>query len=695
MLLVSLTVDNFGVFKGTHTFELAPRSESGRYHHLTIFSGHNGSGKSTLFQAIMLSLYGSLALGNPVTPRQYSSFISNHIHREPMETSDAPSRRSSSVKLRFQYVQSGQPLNVEVERQWQERGTEVQEKISILQNGNPPDIEPADYQVWLNDLIPPGFGYLCCFDAEQLDALVSTEQQNKVLRETLERLLGLDLVLRLQSDMEQYTLRNGGSTRIGQLYAKVLEARSEVDLVDNQLTQLRRELDEVTADLLNCEASLADQKLLLASEGGTYASRKDELEKQRQTIQKDIEAASNHIRDLLGELLPFAFAPELCLKLSKRLTEEVEIRRQQTLTTLWQKKLPTIEAVLLESEVWNELGINPSSKEIVIEKLMQVLRDVEAPDPSTKELPIYHLNHLAEPEYEKLQQWIMQVLQTIPQQIQDLGQQLRKLRKEQKHIETNINRVPDIETLLPIHNEIARLETTKSLKQRRQSALNEQIGSLQFQREEKRRTLQKALAQYEEVHRMEKQLILAERSKLVLRTYRDALTLQKLRILETLLVQSFNKICRKEYLLSKVHINPEDFSIVLKGTGGNALDLNHFSAGERQLYALALLWSLRQISGRQLPLAVDTPLARLDGIHRQHFIHDYVPNVSNQVLLFTTDAELDGSLLAEAEPYIAHLYRLQYDSLRGETTPLSKNSTSLENQDLSNTFLEGASVYGI
>ena len=67
-------------------------------------------------------------------------------------------------------------------------------------------MDPDDYQVWLNDLVPPGLRRLSFFDAEQLDSWASVDQQNEILNETLERLLGLDLVQRLQTDIEQYYL---------------------------------------------------------------------------------------------------------------------------------------------------------------------------------------------------------------------------------------------------------------------------------------------------------------------------------------------------------------------------------------------------------------------------------------------------------------------------------------------------------
>jgi len=666
MLLLNLTVDNFGVFRGTHSFELVPKSEDAhQLRHLTIFSGYNGSGKTTLFQAVMLALHGSLAFGDKLDLRQYSSFISSHMHRIPHETRNNASSSRSGVSLSFHYIRSGQTLNIQVERQWHRQGRGVQEKLTVLQNGTAPDVDAADYQTWLNDLIPPGLGYFCFFDAEQLDALASPEEQSQILRENLERLLGIDLIQRLQNDIEQYTLHQASPVKIEHLYTKVLEYRSVVDELDGQMDQLRKESEELSTDLLNCEAALAQQERLLASEGGAYAARRPLLKDRLQAVQKEIETTSSQLRELVAELLPFAFAPELCLRLSKQLTREVEIRRQQSANTLWQEKLPDVETVLMGDEFWKELEVSSNIRQILTERLLQTLRMTGTSDSIVRE-PIIH--QLAEPEHERLQQWIAQAIQMIPQEAQDLGKRLRELREEQRHIETDLLRAPDEDILVPIHTEISRLRETQLSKQRRQSALNEQIGSLQFQRNEKFRLFQQALEQYEKARDVEKQAVLAQRTKLVLRTYKDILTRQRMQMLEEALQQSFNKICRKEYLLSRVRINPDNFSIQLEDGSGNILDLNNFSAGERQLYALALLWALRQISARQLPLVVDTPLARLDEVHRWRFIHDYVPLVSDQVILFTTDAELDTNLLSEVKPYLARVYQLQHNSQLGETT---------------------------
>lgn len=659
MLLLKFTVDNFGVFRTEHSFELAPTSlDSAVPRHLTIFSGHNGAGKSTLFQALMIALYGQLALGDRVSSQVYEDFILKRVQHRSQERKFATRDQNSKVILEFQYFRSGLPLKIRVERYWQWRGRNVRERLQVFQNDQPPEVDPGDYQSWLNDLAPPGLRRLNFFDAEQLDTWASSDQQSVILDETLERLLGLDLVQRLQTDIEQYISRQGGSVKIGHLYEKVLESRAAVDEVDYQLVQLRKEYDEIESDIQNCEATLTQQERLLAAEGGAYAARRPLMLNRLQAARKEIELVSGQLHDLSADLLPFAFAPELCRRLSQTLKNDTMLRHRQLSQSLWKESLPDIERAIFNDGVWEDLEISPDTKQRLTKRIFEKLLTVQAANDKNDGQIIHHL---AEPEQERLQQWITQALQIIPQQVVALGKRLRKLREEQRRIESDLQKAPDEESLMPIYTEITRLRETLFQRQRRGTALTEQIGSLQFQRGEKKRLVDRATEQYEKARQIEKQMVLADRSKLVLRTYEDALTLQKLKVLETALVDCFNIVCRKELLISSANIDPSNFSVQLKGIDGRILNLSNFSAGERQLYALALLWAMRRVAAKQLPLVVDTPLARLDGMHRSRFVHNYMPKVSDQVLLFVTDAEADADLLAELKPYLAHSYRLHYD----------------------------------
>src|SRR5205807_351202 len=105
---------------------------------------------------------------------------------------------------------------------------------------------------------------LCFFDAEHLDALANRDQQSTVLRETLTRLLGLDWVQHLEVDLEQLMNRQGSTKKVEHLYTKLLELQVARDKIDDQLAQLRGELEEVNSDISSCEAALTQQDRLLA-----------------------------------------------------------------------------------------------------------------------------------------------------------------------------------------------------------------------------------------------------------------------------------------------------------------------------------------------------------------------------------------------------------------------------------------------
>ena len=62
-----------------------------------------------------------------------------------------------------------------------------------------------------------------------------------------------------------------------------------------------------------------------------------------------------------------------------------------------------------------------------------------------------------------------------------------------------------------------------------------------------------------------------------------------------------------------------------------------------------------------LPTVIDTPLGRLDSSHRQLLVERYFPNAGRQVLLLSTDEEIDEGLLRVLSPSIGVSYRLQHN----------------------------------
>ena len=105
-------------------------------------------------------------------------------------------------------------------------------------------------------------------------------------------------------------------------------------------------------------------------------------------------------------------------------------------------------------------------------------------------------------------------------------------------------------------------------------------------------------------------------------------------------------------------IDPNTFDIALVGAESVAIHKQALSAGERQIFAISMLWALGKTSGRDLPMIIDTPLSRLDRAHRKSLMRDYVPEASRQIILLCTDSELTPDLDKLISPFVARRYEI-------------------------------------
>jgi len=70
------------------------------------------------------------------------------------------------------------------------------------------------------------------------------------------------------------------------------------------------------------------------------------------------------------------------------------------------------------------------------------------------------------------------------------------------------------------------------------------------------------------------------------------------------------------------------------------LSLSQLSAGERQLFALAIIGAIGEVSNFKIPFVIDTPLSRLDIQHRKNFVRSFLSDEKRQSIVFATDDEV-------------------------------------------------------
>jgi len=157
----------------------------------------------------------------------------------------------------------------------------------------------------------------------------------------------------------------------------------------------------------------------------------------------------------------------------------------------------------------------------------------------------------------------------------------------------------------------------------------------------------------------------AHKAKTALTEFAKRVAVNKIKNVETEFIQSFKHLARKDDININAKIEPHTFSVTLLNDFGNEIPKDSLSAGERQIYAIAMLDALAKTSGRKLPIIIDTPLGRLDSKHRKKLVENYFPTASHQVIILSTDTEIGKTYLASLDEHISHKIMLDYDGSEG------------------------------
>ena len=231
--------------------------------------------------------------------------------------------------------------------------------------------------------------------------------------------------------------------------------------------------------------------------------------------------------------------------------------------------------------------------------------------------------------------------------------------------ELELGRVPTEDAIAAVQQELTRLRQKHQEKQAEHAAHEDKVRVLERQLEDAKRKFERELGlEVESQVDREHHGRVLKHSALVRETlakFRVAVIRKHAHRLERLVLESFTHLLRKKALVTDLKIDPATFRIELTGGNGKPLPFDRLSAGERQLLATSLLWGLAKASGRPLPTIIDTPLGRLDSSHRRHLLDRYFPVASHQVILLSTDEEVDEASLARLKPHIGRSYTLEFD----------------------------------
>jgi DNA sulfur modification protein DndD len=662
MHLVRLSITNFGVYKGENNFDLSTNGGS-----IILFGGMNGSGKTTVLNSMRLCLYGAKALGPRITKKEYREYIDQQIHRNKFAKVPI---NSASVELAFNYGHLGSTDTFLVKRTWvRSNGKEnIEEQLFIEQNKEMLDgIEEQHWQSFLDDLIPLSIFDLFFFDGEKISNLMVESLNSEVLSTEIKRLLGLDFIERLEDDLDTY-LYQQRKNNVNKDEIKQLEAYEKArDEIEEQISFTKQERARLVSNMNLVSGKIDDLETKIHRESSGYALNRKKWQDRLTQIEIEKEQIKKQIHDLSANLLPFSLVPDLLIDLKVQLQLESRSQSWSASRAALEPKIDQIRETLSESDFWNkEINVEKEERNSITNNFLFLLDGLlDIPE----EIQAVQIRHeLSDSEKALLFSWIEQAIEEMPNLSDHLSKKFVKLDNEQKSVVLALRKIPSDEILQPYVDQLNILYQKLGNLKGQLTKIDEKIQMLDNQFSESKRLFVKAYLALRAEEKLEERLELVEKTQKVLEIYHNEQTRRKLHSLEELLVARFRELSHKEDFIAKVKIDEDDLSISLFDSQNILISTEQLSAGEQQMFAIALIWALRQLSGHPFPVVIDTPLGRLDSEHRERLVNQYFPHVSHQVILFSTDTEVDRAYFQELQPFISHSYHLDFDTIQGATT---------------------------
>ncbi|TLG01815.1 DNA sulfur modification protein DndD [Nocardia cyriacigeorgica] len=651
MILDELVLRNVGVFGGRHQITLTPPDAR---RPVVVIGALNGGGKTTVLESLHLALFGSLARTASRRSASYQTYLRRLIHN------GVPGSEGAGVELAFHVYQGGSRRNYRVVRTWTATDSNVRERLDVLVDGMPDRSLTDRWAEQVEAFVPRGVAELFFFDGEKIETLAELDNAREMLKTAIGALLGLDLVDRLSTDLSVIE-RNYRADLAPPATHKLLEA------ANRRAKEAHKAAAAAKQDAAQCRtvAERAENKLRqleeqLRMEGSELLVRERTLEDEKARLEKALKTTDTRLHDLASSIAP--------LRLVRTHLIDVLSMAEQELAADEQSQ---VAGVLVErdAEILDWLRSHRVKKQ-TIDELELLLSDER--QTRIAGAGIERVVQLGAEETSRLRSLIDHDLDLVGEQIAAALTERDHLVRQLDEIIHTLAAVPDRRALDALYARrdaaLADWTVARSAAAQADGSVADAEAHAVKQQRIVERLLQKATEEVAENDDARRIIHHSERVRDTLATLRVEATRRNLQRIESLVIQALQRLLRKERLVSDLKIDPETFAIELRGDAGNVVLPQQLSAGERQLLAVSLLWGLAQASGRPLPVVIDTPLGRLDGIHRSHLVSRYFPQASHQVILLSTDQEIDQAAWDRLHPHVGHAYRLEYNSKTGHTT---------------------------
>jgi len=710
MKINKLRLKNFRAYEDEIEFDFTTTENK----NIILIGGENGAGKSTIFESIKLCIYGPLAYRYQGQNSSYINKIKSNINNNSLINSNVESFVSIDIEL----VENTEKNVYTLKRKWIYKDKKISEEFKVYKNYSiePLDLEEQNYfENYLKSIISPKLFDFFFFDGELLSNFFISKQSNSNLNQALLTLCNYDTLDVLQSTIMSTRRKFSGSdnkeieeaninylnleNKLADLYKKKYELESNIGLIET-------ELEELEMNKSNLEKSFRKR-------GGLLAEEIEKLNKEITNLENRRGELNILIKNFCNETLPFLILKN---KLPK-LKEQIENENKILVYTQLQDKLNYNYIFNIIKDKVSEDQASVFAKSIS-DAFIQDLR----PKLEDEDFEIIH--RLSNDESNSILSNIKSILNYDSKEISSYYDEIRYISKKIEEIRSVLKSSLDNEGLnefiinmTNITDSISKLVESKNQYENEIEQLNLEINSTINE-------IDKAKSKYFNLLKSNNIVDMSGKIIVLLNDIISTLTKKKIQDVKENFMYIFKRLFKKDGFIEQIDIDDNfnvslyinklygifDIENMLENIGyvdmykklgrlffkdlyselniegynelkhslknvtsmkllnlRTKIDIESLSNGEKQIYILCLYWSLIKASGMDVPFIIDTPFARIDEIHRQNIVSEFFSTISSQVIILSTNTEIDQQSYKALKDIISKEYLIEYDDKARKT----------------------------
>lgn len=636
-------------YRGKHNIDF----NTGRDGNIFLFNIQNGGGKTSLFLAIKWGFYGR---------DSGIEYIKDGIRlsNKDFMNQDAMDENGFHVKIWFDY--DGRQMELRREcPDFRSENTVLTLKVDgVMERDNTARTHVAQ-------IIPPDYGDFFMFNGEVLQEIANNQRDVRKTDGVL-KLLGLKQLNDLKDELS--TIQRGMSAELSrmseagsqfsQLNEELSRFNDKYDRITKKLEQLREELNKVQGRIWQLE----EDRRSYSNKQSTIESL-ERLKGERESKQGDLKYISKYIREHSEEAFILFIKDDIDGLLSKLKDEKISLTRENrcgkevhTPGKYLEAQQDIVKAHLMEC---------PVCRSAITPDILKAIEDIISTSTNTSKQYVINSQRIRELNdiIELLRERRSQIPDDLDRKCSDLFDVSESINKLDADIQrlNGIISDSDIDAVKQISGELANLYRKKTETER--EIFNNE--NLLKNTEENLRKVRKKINNTSGMNAQQKQLSnrstfldnLVRKLELVI----ESASRNKRRDILAKADMVFMDITNKPDIYKGLEYDDND-SFAMHIVRRDGKSVMHPSSGEKHVLAISFLISLSLNTERPNPMMMDTPLSRLDVVHKKN-IGNALSHLSNQVIFLAQPGEMDSETFECFKPAVAKMFESRPDENNG------------------------------